>query len=199
MSRSKTIRIHSKLSHSRANGPGLRTSVWLQGCPFRCANCFNNGLNDTEGETNSKVNELFQWLVSIHDVSGVTLSGGEPTEQIPALITFLTRIKQRTDLSILLFSGRTLEDIIALTGGKRLISFIDVLIDGKYDHKQANPPGIWPSSANQKIHFLTKRYTIKDFTNLPMSEVIIQEDGEVVESGIFGHSRDENSNDLPTP
>lgn len=92
-------------------------------------------------------------------------------------------MRSKTNLSILLFSGRTIDQITSLLGGDKLISLVDVLIDGLYDVKKANPTGTWPSSSNQKIHFLTNHYSITDFSNLPSYEVLITEDGEVIESG----------------
>lgn len=181
----KTLRIHSKVSHSRANGPGLRAVVWFQGCSLGCPHCFNKKLNNPGEGTDIEINELFQWLVSLKGIADITLSGGEPTEQIPALLPFLELVRKETNLSILLFSGRYIGQILSLPGGERLISLLDVLIDGPYDHRQANPPGVWPSSANQKMHFLTGRYTMEDFTNLPCHEIIILEDGKIIKSGIF--------------
>ena len=88
-----TLRIHSRLAHSRANGPGERAVIWLQGCPFRCQGCFNQGLRDTEGGKEIDAGELFRWFVSLKSISGITLSGGEPTEQIHGLLSLLTETK----------------------------------------------------------------------------------------------------------
>ncbi|MFH1562957.1 MAG: 4Fe-4S single cluster domain-containing protein [Nitrospirota bacterium] len=181
--RRETLLIHSKLASSRANGPGERAVIWLQGCPFRCAGCFNPELRKPKAGKEIGVNELFEWLSNINGISGLTLSGGEPTEQIPALLPFLKRIREKTTLSVLLFSGRSIEQITSLSGGNKLLSLVDVLIDGRYDPDRANPPGILPSSSNQKIHFLTNRYSMADFSNLPFYEVFISEEGEVIETG----------------
>jgi len=182
------LRIFSRLARSHANGPGTRAVLWLSGCPFRCKGCFNKEMQDPHAGRLIPVNELLHWLCSIKDISGLTLSGGEPTEQIPSLLPLLREVKSRTELSILLFSGRTLEQIASLPEGNTLLSLLDVLIDGLYDPERANPPGIWPSSSSQRIHFLTNRYSIADFSNLPFHETIITENGEIMESGIFSLS-----------
>lgn len=178
-----TLRIYSRLAHSSANGPGERAVIWLQGCPFRCRGCFNQELRDTEDGEEIGTEKLFRWFVSIKGISGITLSGGEPTEQIAGLLSLLTEVRSKTNLSILLFSGRTIEQIISLPKGRKLISLVDVLIDGRCDLDKANPYGILPSSSNQKIHLLTDRYQIADFSNLPFYEVLITKEGEVIESG----------------
>jgi len=178
------LRIHAMLRKSRANGPGVRTVLWLQGCPFRCPECFNPGLRDPAGGRSITVETLLHRIKSIRGIEGISISGGEPTEQIPGLVILLERVRKETDLSILLFSGRTMKDILCLPQGERLISLIDVLVDGPYDPSCANPPGAWPSSASQTIHILSPRYALSDFSSLPALELIITEDGEVVQSGL---------------
>jgi len=123
--------------------------------------------------------------LSLGDIDGLTISGGEPTEQIPGLIEFLEKVKKSAPgLSILVFSGRAIEEIAALPGGKTFLSLIDVLVDGRYDRNLANPPGVWPSSANQRIHFLTGHYSMKDFTDLPHAEILITKDGDIIRTGL---------------
>ena len=178
------IRIHSRLNKSQANGPGTRAVLWLQGCPFDCPGCFNPGLRDFERGEILQVEELIEWAVSLKGIDGISISGGEPTEQIQPLNRFLSAIKKNTDLSLLLFSGRTEKEIHKLSGGKELFDLIDVLIEGPYKRELANPPGMWPSSANQRIRLLTDRYNKNNFFNLPETEIIITEQGEVVESGL---------------
>jgi anaerobic ribonucleoside-triphosphate reductase activating protein len=168
-----------------ANRPGTRAVIWLSGCPFRCKSCFNKEMQNPHAGRLIPVNELLHWLCSIKGISGLTLSGGEPTEQIPSLIPFLREVRKRTDLSILLFSGRTIEQIASLPEGNTLLSLLDVLIDGPYNPERANPPGTWPSSSNQRIHFLTDRYSVADFSDLPFHEIVITDKGELMESGIF--------------
>ena len=179
-----SIGIHSRLNKSRANGPGNRAVIWMQGCPFDCLGCFNPGLKDFKGGSYIQVEELIDWAVSIKGIEGISISGGEPTEQLQPLNRFLTDVKKKTDLSVLLFSGRTQKDIYKLTGSRELMAAVDVLIEGLYDRELSNPPGTWPSSENQKIRILSKRYNKDDFLNLPETEIIITEQGEVIESGL---------------
>ena len=156
----------------------------MQGCPFDCPGCFNPGLKDFKSGRDVQVEELIEWAVSIQGIEGISISGGEPTEQLQPLKRFLTAIKEKTDLSVLLFSGRTEKDILKLAGGRELMTAVDVLIEGLYNRELSNPPAIWPSSKNQKIKALSKRYDEADFLKLPETEIIITEQGEVVESGL---------------
>ncbi len=176
--------MHSRINKSRANGPGTRAVIWLQGCPFDCPGCFNPKLRDFRGGEEIPVDELIKWVMTLKCLDGISLSGGEPTEQIQALNVFLSAVKEKTDLSVLLFSGRTEKEIFKLPGGRELMAMIDVLIEGPYNRELANPPGIWPSSSNQKIRILTDRYNRDNFLGLPETEIIITEQGEVIESGL---------------
>ena len=178
------FRIHSRLHKSRANGPGTRAVLWLQGCPFDCPGCFNPTLRDFRGGEKIPVDGLIEWALSLKGIDGISISGGEPTEQIQALNVFLSAVREKTDLSVLLFSGRSEKEIFKLVGGRELLGMIDVLIEGQYNRELANPPGMWPSSANQNIRFLTDRYNRDSFSGLPEIEIIITEQGEVVESGL---------------
>jgi len=179
-----TLRIHSKIPRSLANGPGKRAVIWLQGCPLKCSGCFNTNLWNPREGSEVEIKSLLSWLCSIKGITGLSVSGGEPTEQLSSLLPFLSRVREKTDISILLFSGRTLEEIAAMPQGEKLLSLLDVLIDGRYELKKANPPGVWPSSSNQRIHCLTDRYVMQDFLCLPASEVLITEAGDILESGI---------------
>lgn len=156
----------------------------MQGCPFDCPGCFNPGLKDFDGGRDVQVEELIEWAVSIKGLEGISISGGEPTEQLKPLNRFLCAVNEETNLSVLLFSGRTEKDIYKLAGGRELMASIDILIEGLYNRELSSPPGTWPSSENQKIRVLSKRYNEDDFLNLPETEIIITEQGEVVESGL---------------
>ncbi|MBN1906106.1 MAG: radical SAM protein [Deltaproteobacteria bacterium] len=156
----------------------------MQGCPFDCTGCFNPGLKDFNGGKDVPLEELIEWALSIKGIEGISISGGEPTEQLQPLNRFLTAIKEKTDMSVLLFSGRSEKEIIVLTGGKSLLNLTDVLVAGQYTIECKNSPGMWPSSANQEIMFLTDRYDKNDFLHLPETEIIITDEGEIVESGL---------------
>ncbi len=179
------LKIHSKLKRSMANGPGSRAVIWLQGCPFSCDGCFNKDLRASAAGEAISVVEIVSWLRGISGITGVTISGGEPTEQLPALLRLFKAVRRDTNLSILIFSGRTMVEIRELDGGEDLLSYLDVLIDGRYDESRNNPPGVWPSSSNQRIHLLTDRYSMADFAGIPAGGIIIDSNGEIIESGMY--------------
>jgi len=172
---------------SRSNGPGKRAVIWLQGCSLRCPGCFNPGLQNPEGGLDMETSAMADQLIAHRkDVEGITVSGGEPVEQIEPLIHLLSIIKEKTNLSVLLFSGKTLAQIQVLKNGPELLSLTDVLVDGTYDENLANPQGVWPASTNQRIILLTSRYLESDFEGIPSQEIFIGPTGEIIETGLYG-------------
>jgi anaerobic ribonucleoside-triphosphate reductase activating protein len=85
-------------------------------------------------------------------VQGLTVTGGEPLQQLRPLTALLKRIRQRQRLSILLFSGYSWEEISNLRGAEQLLPLIDVLIAGRYRAEQRVATGL-RGSVNKTLHF----------------------------------------------
>lgn len=116
-------------------------------------------------------------------VEGLTLSGGEPLEQMAAVTALVRDVRRQVDLSILLFTGYSLDEACALPGAEVLLAVVDVLIAGRYDAAQRLGRSLL-GSANQTIHFLTERHSQADLDDLPEAELLIAPDGQVVATGI---------------
>jgi anaerobic ribonucleoside-triphosphate reductase activating protein len=178
------LRLHAFLPFSRANGPGSRAVIWVQGCSLGCPACFNPKTHSFQGGQVILVDELVQRLVELRDqVQGVTISGGEPLQQPVALLALLANIRQRTPLSVLLFSGYTWDEIQHIPQAKKILGYVDVLIAGRYQHSLRLANNLVGSS-NQSVHFLSGRYHSSNLQNIPPGEVIISPDGEVTLSGV---------------
>jgi anaerobic ribonucleoside-triphosphate reductase activating protein len=180
------IRLHAVDPASRANGPGLRAVVWFQGCSFGCPGCFNPDTHDPGGGYDADTAALAPQLAGLPDIEGVSISGGEPFQQLDALLDFLRRIR-RSPLSILVFSGHTLEAIRAFPQGPEILACLDVLIAGPYLHALHAGRGLL-GSANQRIHLLTSRHHITDFDSLPAREIILHRDGTLTITGFARHA-----------
>lgn len=74
------LRVHRFLPFTRAEGPGNRACVWVQGCPIRCPGCFNPGTWPTGGGEEVAVEDLADRILDVKDIEGVTFLGGEPFE-----------------------------------------------------------------------------------------------------------------------
>ena len=174
------MRVHATEARSRANGPGARFVVWLQGCTLGCPGCFNPTTHDPAGGGERSIDELAAEIPD--DVEGLTLSGGEPLQQADAAARLLDRARAR-GLSTLAFSGYSLDEIHALPGGRAVLDRLDVLIDGRYLAGERLASGL-RGSRNQRIHLLTSRYTLAEVEATPVAEIRISPTGEVVLTGV---------------
>jgi len=178
-----TIRIHRFLPFSYANGPGARAVIWVQGCSLGCPGCFNPKTHPS-GEELISVDDLFLRIIHLGDtIEGISVSGGEPFQQHYPVLTLLQRVRQETQLSVLMFTGYTWEETQQMPNSKALLKNVDVLIAGRYDAAQHLMHDL-RGSINQTIHFLTSRYSTADLQTIPSTEVIIAPDGEVMVSGV---------------
>jgi len=184
------LNVHGVVPLSRANGPGDRMVIWLQGCNLKCPGCFNPETHPRKPHRLMTVDAVFDRIrESSSTIEGITLSGGEPLEQINPLINLLQRVRFATSLSVVLFSGYELEKINKMKKGEHLLKMVDALIAGPYiEHLRLSQN--LTGSSNQQIHFLTDRYRMKDIAQMPAAEVQIDLGGNIIITGIGGISKD---------
>jgi len=140
-------------------GPGVRAVVWVQGCNRRCPGCIAPEKQDPRGGESVAVDDLARHLASLDSIEGITLSGGEPFLQPGPLAAMLTIIRARRTLSVMAYTGYTLQHLREHgdAGQKDLLTSVDILVDGPYVAEQATAKR-WRGSDNQCVHFLTPRY-----------------------------------------
>ncbi len=187
------INLHAYEPRSRANGPGVRAVIWVQGCTLACPGCFNPTSHPaTVGDAPPREDGRGRWLIrdlaerirSEGDaIEGLSISGGEPLEQAAALLALVEAVRRQTKLSVLLFSGHTREAIESLPLGPEILACVDVLIDGRYVARERLAEGLRGSS-NQRIHLLTPRYTREMVERVPPAEISISKNGELMVTGI---------------
>ena len=141
-----------------ANGPGIRVSLFVSGCRHRCKNCFNSeawDFNYGKPFTDDVIDKIITALKPDF-VEGLSLLGGEPfePENQEGLIKLLDAVKDRLpDKNIWCYTGFTFESDL-LNGSqnvKKLLSKIDVLVDGKFVEELKDPSLIFRGSSNQNI------------------------------------------------
>jgi anaerobic ribonucleoside-triphosphate reductase activating protein len=179
-----SLRIHHIEPTSSANGPGVRFVVWVQGCSLGCPACFNPETHAKTAGIDIAVDDLCrQILARSANIEGVTISGGEPLQQIDALAELLRAVKSGSSLSTLVFSGFGWSEIQRIPGSKELLPWIDVLLAGRYQANLRLARGLI-GSANKTTHFLNGRYSLQDLELVPEAEVLINPDGSVALTGI---------------
>lgn len=178
------LQLYAFIPQSDSNGPGCRCGIWVQGCSLNCPGCFNPETHPADLGERVAVSDLCNRVISLGDsIEGITISGGEPLEQIDALTRFLGYIKKHSDLSVLLFSGYNWDEISKMQHSDELLSCVDVLIAGRYEETLRSSTGL-VGSTNQTVHLLTGRYSLDDLSVIPSGEVIITDDGQVIITGI---------------
>lgn len=142
-------------------GPGRRIGLWLQGCSIRCKACVSRDTWAKDSGRNMPLATLLTWCqkVSNHQLDGVTISGGEPFDQAPALAALLKglhgwRQDRALDFDILCYSGYPLATLQKRHG--KLLGLLDALIPEPY--ADALPEGLlWRGSLNQDLLPLSAR------------------------------------------
>lgn len=145
-----------------ANGEGVRVTLFVSGCTNRCEQCFQPETWDfSYGEefTREVEDKIIEMLASTY-INGLTVLGGEPFEPSNqrALLPFLTRVRAAyPDKNIWAFTGFTFEELkrdgshprCECTDG--MLSLIDVLVDGRYEHAKRNLSLKFRGSSNQRL------------------------------------------------
>lgn len=134
-----------------ANGPGIRTSIFVTGCSLNCKNCFNKDYqNPSFGNPwTEKEDELLISYLSDPNVAGLTILGGEPFENAQGLISLLKKIK--TNKSIWIYSGYTYDFLIKNDDTLELLKLVDVLVDGPFIESMKDLNLYFRGSRNQRI------------------------------------------------
>ena len=182
------LRMHRFLPHTRAEGPGERACLWVQGCPIHCPGCAVPWTWPEDGGQVVEVHDLAGRILHGPPVEGVTFLGGEPFAQAEALAVLGGMLRQR-GLSVMTFTGYVLEAIrrSPRQGWHDLLAVTDLLIDGPYRRGRTDLSRPWVGSTNQRYHFLTPRYRHLegDLVNLPNRlEIRLQRDGRILVNGI---------------
>lgn len=146
------MRYHNITTDDMLNGDGLRTVLWVAGCPHRCQGCHNPITWDIDGGIpfdEAAESELFEKL-SADYISGITFSGGDPLH--PQNREEVTRLAKRVraelpEKTIWLYTGYTWEEISDL----EVVALADVLVDGRFEKNLFDAKLHWKGSSNQRV------------------------------------------------
>jgi anaerobic ribonucleoside-triphosphate reductase activating protein len=150
---------------TEAEGPGRRFALWFQGCPLRCPGCCNPEFIPFAGGEAMSLGQVIRMLddAAEQGIEGITLLGGEPLAHAAGSAALAAAAHER-DLSVMVFSGYTLEEIQEKKDPDvdGVLSRTDILVDGPYVRELPDTTRRWIGSTNQRIHFLTDRYRADD-------------------------------------
>ncbi len=136
-----------------ADGPGVRVSVFFQGCAFHCKNCFNPETWSFKAgkEFDDEVIEKILELCSADHIAGLSLLGGEPMHpnNIEGSTKLAKMFKERyPDKTIWTWTGFLFDEYLM---DKEIVNYLDVVVDGQFVDELRNPNLKWKGSSNQRV------------------------------------------------
>ena len=147
------------LTDSIVDGPGLRATIFSQGCPHHCPGCHNPETWPFEGGTAIDEEDVLGIIRSNPLNRGVTFSGGEPFSQAEGFTKLAVLLKEK-GYEVASYSGFTFEQLIKGTDAqKELLKHIDVLIDGPFLQHEKSLTLNFRGSKNQRILDVKKSLT----------------------------------------
>lgn len=136
-----------------SNGPGIRVSIFMQGCTFNCKNCFNKETHDFNGgkEFTDEIIDKVIDLAKPDYIVGLSILGGEPLH--PKNIEGTTKLAKKfksvyPDKNIWVWSGFLFDKNL---NNFEILNYIDVLVDGVYKDELHDFTLKYRGSSNQRV------------------------------------------------
>ena len=151
-----------------SNGPGVRVSVFMQGCDFHCKNCFNPetwSFDDGKEITQETIDGVMK-LCNENHIKGLSILGGEPMhpKNIDATTKLAKAFKEKyPDKNLWVWSGYSFDKDLK---DKEVLKYVDVLDDGRYVDELHDPTLKWRGSSNQRVIDVQKSLKNNDIVQL---------------------------------
>ncbi len=153
-----------------SDGPGVRVSIFMQGCTFNCKECFNPETHDFSGGkefTDGTIDKVLK-LCENENVKGLSILGGEPLHpnNIEGTTKLAKAFKEKLpNKNLWIWSGFTFDKDLK---DKEVMKYTDVLVDGRYVDELRNPTLKWKGSENQRVIDVKK--------SLKSNEIVLLDD-----------------------
>ena len=136
-----------------SDGPGVRVSIFIQGCAFNCEKCFNPETHDFKGgkEFNDETIDRVLKLCENENIEGLSILGGEPMhpQNIEGTTKLAKAFKEKfPNKNIWAWTGFQFDKNLKDT---EVVKYLDVLVDGQYIDELHNPTLHWKGSSNQRV------------------------------------------------
>lgn len=146
------LKISGIANDSIVDGPGIRFTVFTQGCPHHCEGCHNPQTHNPDGGEDRDTADLLEKIKANPLLDGVTFSGGEPFMQSEILAYFGREIKS-LGLNIVTYTGFTFEELYCnrdKNGWGELLEVTDYLVDGPFILEKKDWKIKFRGSSNQR-------------------------------------------------
>lgn len=140
---------------SVVDGPGIRMTVFFQGCPHHCEGCHNPETWDYNAECmEMSVKDVLKLFDEDIILSGVTLSGGEPLSpcNFDEVIELVKEIKKRNK-NVWIYTGYVIDKLLMLYPNLKndLLPYVDVIVDGPFILAERDLLLDFKGSRNQRL------------------------------------------------
>ena len=153
------IRLFGVANDSIVDGPGLRYSIYTQGCPHHCAGCHNPESWAMEAGEVTTIGALVDDIQKNQLIHNVTISGGDPFVQAKS-VSLLVKELKTNGYTVWIYSGWTLEELTEMAKESDsiddILNSVDVLVDGKFIESQKSLELKWKGSSNQRVIDMVK-------------------------------------------
>ena len=179
------MRINRIVEKTKAEGPGTRFSIWVQGCSHRCDGCFAVDLWDTNGGYETDAETVINQISKVKsEIRGVTFLGGEPFEQAEELAE-IAKYAQSSGLDVIAFSGYTYEELKENQASDELLKYVDLLIDGRYESDKQEFSRPLVGSSNQRFIYLGDKISREEMESYRNRfEIRTDENGNIYFNGM---------------
>ena len=138
------------------NGFGIRTVIYISGCLHNCVGCHNpetHNFKNGKKLTNELIVEIKENIQKRNFISGLTISGGDSMFSAEETINLLNTINRNVYKNLWLYTGFTFEELLqdASSLQYKLLTMIDVLVDGKYEENLRDVTLKFRGSSNQRL------------------------------------------------
>lgn len=148
---SEPINIMRIVRGTSVDGPGLRTSIYMAGCPHHCPGCHNPSTWDETAGTPMTIDEIMTTVAA--EGNNVTLTGGDPLMH-PEAVRELAEAITAIGLSVWVYTGYTIEEIWRQPRLKAALSHVEAIVDGRFIQSQRDADLLFRGSTNQRILLL---------------------------------------------
>lgn len=159
-SNNSLIKISGIVSESIVDGEGIRYVIFTQGCYHRCEGCHNPHTHDPNAGEYKPIDDIVQDVCNNPLLKGITLSGGEPFLQAEALSVLATKVKE-SGKDVWAYTGYTYEELIKDSDAMKLLNYVDVLVDGKFELANRDLTLKFRGSSNQRVIDCQKSLELK--------------------------------------
>lgn len=173
------IRYHKIDTCNQDNGEGMRTVIWMSGCPHHCKACFSPQTWHPESGMEFKFDAYRELMEGLREKAcdGLTLLGGEPlAEYNLEWSTQLAKDAKEMGKTVWCYSGYTYEEIKDL----EVMKYIDVLVDGRFILSKFNPNLKWRGSANQRVIDVVATRKLNEYNILGEPVIVLHKDNNMV-------------------